>query len=111
MLSVIKTFLLTIATFIFLLTNLSCHRTPIEPEKIKVNLIYEDALCTEAYFRLKTTEINYPARVDLYLNKNKVNSFTTFSEDTVFVIENLLPKKSYTSYVIVYPEGQIISIN
>ena len=105
MFSLIKIFLVITSTLVVLLTNLSCHRTPIEPEKTKVNLIYEDALCTEAYFRLKTTEINYPARVDLYLNKDKVNSFTTFSEDTVFVIENLLPKKSYTSYVRVYPEG------
>jgi len=105
MFSLIKIILVITTTLVVLLTNLSCHRTPIEPEKTKVNLIYEDALCTEAYFRLKTTEINYPARVDLYLNKNKVNSFTTFSEDTVFVIENLLPKKSYTSYVRVYPEG------
>jgi len=105
MLSSIKIFLAFTTTLLILFTNLSCHRTPIEPEKTKVNLIYEDALCTEAYFRLKTTEINYPARVDLYLNKDKVNSFTTFSDDTVFVIENLLPKKSYTSYVRVYPEG------
>jgi len=105
MFSLIKIFLVITITLVVLLTNLSCHRTPIEPEKTKVNLIYEDALCTEAYFRLKTTEINYPARVDLYLNKDKVNSFTTFSDDTVFVIENLLPKKSYTSYVRVYPEG------
>jgi len=105
MFSLIKVFLVITSTLVVLLTNLSCHRTPIEPEKTKVNLIYEDALCTEAYFRLKTTEINYPARVDLYLNKNKVNCFTTFSDDTVFVIENLLPKKNYTSYVRVYPEG------
>ena len=105
MFSLIKIFLVITITLVVLLTNLSCHRTPIEPEKTKVNLIYEDALCTEAYFRLKTTEINYPARVDLYLNKNKVNCFTTFSDDTVFVIENLLPKKNYTSYVRVYPEG------
>jgi len=105
MFSLIKIFLVITITLLVLLTNLSCHRTPIEPEKTKVNLIYEDALCTEAYFRLKTTEINYPVRVDLYLNKDKVNSFTTFSDDTVFVLENLLPKKNYTSYVRVYPEG------
>jgi len=105
MLRTIKIFLAVTTTLLILFTNLSCHRTPIEPEKTKVNLIYEDALCTEAYLRLKTTEINYPARVDLYVNKDRVNSFTTFSEDTVFVIENLLPKKSYTSYVRVYPFG------
>ena len=105
MFSLIKVFLVITSTLVVLLTNLSCHRTPVEPEKTKVKLIYEDALCTEAYFRLKTTEINYPVRVDLYLNKDKVNSFTTFNDDTVFVIENLLPKKSYTSYVRIYPEG------
>jgi hypothetical protein len=41
----------------------------------------------------------------LYVDKNKVNSFRTFSEDTVIMVENLLPKKSYTSYVRIYPAG------
>jgi hypothetical protein len=41
----------------------------------------------------------------LYVDKNKVNSFRTFSEDTVIMVENLLPKKSYTGYVRIYPAG------
>jgi hypothetical protein len=105
MLRVFRTLLFLIATISLLVTSLSCHRTPIEPEKIKANLIYEDALCTEAYLRLKLAYIDFPANVDLYVDKNKVNSFRTFSEDTVIMVENLLPKKSYTSYVRIYPSG------
>jgi len=105
MLRVFRTLLFLIATISLLVTSLSCHRTPIEPEKIKANLIYEDALCTEAYLRLKLAYIDFPANVDLYVDKNKVNSFRTFSEDTVIMVENLLPKKSYTSYVRIYPAG------
>jgi len=105
MLRVFRTLLFLIATISLLITSLSCHRTPIEPEKIKANLIYEDALCTEAYLRLKLAYIDFPANVDLYVDKNKVNSFRTFSEDTVIMVENLLPKKSYTSYVKIYPAG------
>jgi hypothetical protein len=105
MLRVFRTLLFLIATISLLITSLSCHRTPIEPEKIKANLIFEDALCTEAYLRLKLAYIDFPANVDLYVDKNKVNSFRTFSEDTVIMVENLLPKKSYTSYVRIYPAG------
>jgi hypothetical protein len=105
MLRVFRTLLFLIAIISLLVTSLSCHRTPIEPEKIKANLIYEDALCTEAYLRLKLAYIDFPANVDLYVDKNKVNSFRTFSEDTVIMVENLLPKKSYTSYVRIYPTG------
>jgi len=105
MLRVFRTLLFLIATISLLITSLSCHRTPIEPEKIKANLIFEDALCTEAYLRLKLAYIDFPANVDLYVDKNKVNSFRTFSEDTVIMVENLLPKKSYTSYVRIYPSG------
>jgi hypothetical protein len=105
MFRVFRTLLFLIATISLLVTSLSCHRTPIEPEKIKANLIYEDALCTEAYLRLKLAYIDFPANVDLYVDKNKVNSFRTFSEDTVIMVENLLPKKSYTSYVKIYPAG------
>jgi len=105
MLRVFRTLLFLIATISLLVTSLSCHRTPIEPEKIKANLIFEDALCTEAYLRLKLAYIDFPANVDLYVDKNKVNSFRTFSEDTVIMVENLLPKKSYTSYVRIYPAG------
>ena len=111
MFRVFRTLLFLIATISLLVTSLSCHRTPIEPEKIKANLIYEDALCTEAYLRLKLAYIDFPANVDLYVDKNKVKSYRTFSEDTVIMVENLLPKKSYTSYVRIYPArgGEIVS--
>ncbi|NPV12508.1 MAG: glucosyl transferase [Ignavibacteria bacterium] len=63
-------------------------------------LEFEDASCTEAWFNLRLNNLPKPVRVDVYRENYLTKSFTiSTTNDTIFYIENLLPKRRYDVYV------------
>ncbi len=91
--------------FIITLTTLTCKKSPVEPNNFeRFTLTFEDASCTEAWFNLKLNNLAKPVMVKVYKDNFLYRSFNIHStNDTVFYIENLLPKKNYEVFVEVQP--------
>lgn len=82
-------------------TNNVCKKTPVEPEEVqRLNLSLESILCTEVYLRLNVRDLALPIRLEVYCNDCLVSSIGELrSIDTILIVENLQPKKSYDIYV------------
>ena len=89
------------------LTNLTCKKSPLSPDGAnKVEIRFEDASCTEAWFNLKFYDLQLPVRVEFYKDNFLDKSFNVFSSmDTLVYIENLLPKRRYEVHIKVKPTG------
>ncbi len=98
---IIKQILFLLFVFLFFFTTLTCKRSPIEPNGSEMLwLEFEDASCTEAWFNLRLNNLPKPVRVDVYRENYLTKSFTiSATNDTLFYIENLLPKQKYDVYV------------
>ncbi|MCR4416128.1 MAG: glucosyl transferase [Ignavibacteria bacterium] len=98
---IIKQIISSLFVFLIFFTTLTCKRSPIEPNGFEMLwLNFEDASCTEAWFNLKLNNLPKPVRVDVYRENYHAKSFTiTATNDTLFYIENLLPKQKYEVYV------------
>ncbi|RMG01492.1 MAG: glucosyl transferase [Acidobacteria bacterium] len=101
MYKIIKKIFFLLLVFIFFFTTLTCKRSPIEPNGSEMLwLEFEDASCTEAWFNLRLNNLPKPVRVDVYRENYLTKSFTiSATNDTLFYIENLLPKQKYDVYV------------
>ncbi|MCR4418539.1 MAG: glucosyl transferase [Ignavibacteria bacterium] len=82
-------------------TNNVCKKTPVEPEEVqRLNLSLESILCTEVYLRLNVRDLALPIRLEVYCNDSLVSSIGELrSIDTILIVENLQPKRSYDIYV------------
>ncbi|NPV10418.1 MAG: glucosyl transferase [Ignavibacteria bacterium] len=98
---IIRQIFFLLLLFFFFFTTLTCKRSPVEPNEFEMLwLDFEDASCTEAWFNLKLNNLPKPVRVDVYRESYLTKSFTIFTtNDTLFYIENLLPKQKYEVYV------------
>jgi hypothetical protein len=87
--------LIYLLVFLPIITFLSCNTTGPTAEKTSISLSIEDVSCTEAWVRIKTSNISYP-----YYGVLKAGSLTKniklLSSDTLLYIDSLLPGNNYT---------------
>ena len=92
--------LVTIVTILLLMgTQLSCKKDePIEPHITGIALSVEDASCTEAWIKVSLLDASQPRTVGVQQDGQRVLTAQMTTTDSVFVVEGLLPRRTY-SYV------------
>ncbi len=105
MFDLIKKIFFLLFLFIIAFINLTCRKSPVQPDDYeRFAFTFEDASCTEAWFNLKLNNLSKPVMVKLYRDNFLDKTFNIYgTNDTVFYIEKLLPKKSYEVYIEVQP--------
>ncbi len=69
---------------------------PIQPHISTIQLTVEDASCTEAWLKVSLTDSNEPRTVAILQDGQRVTVSRLPSPDSVFVIEGLLPRHTYS---------------
>lgn len=77
---------------------------PPEPEK-KVTLALQDTTCTEAWLQLKFTNFTAPHNYKIYRDTTQVFAGTLLANETTFIDEGLLPKRTYAYKAIRLDSG------
>ncbi|MDR3611397.1 MAG: glucosyl transferase [Ignavibacteriaceae bacterium] len=81
--------------FLPLIAINSCKTVnPLIPEP-KISLSVEDALCTEAWLNLKTSDVSLPVNVILQVNNTVFKKFSLLTPDSTIYLDSLLPGKNY----------------
>ena len=94
-----KAIVTVLALLISSLVLFSCKKddNPIPPEdQPQASLTLEDVSCTEAWVNLNTSNLTFPADVDLYKDSVLVDIINLTIEDTILYVDSLLPNKTYT---------------
>ena len=104
--------LLSFVTVVLFLSVLltSCKKgNPIPPEQqAQLSLALEDVSCTEAWVKLSTANISFPANVELLKDDKPIKTISLASQDTVLYIDSLLPNKTYNFTSLIHtPDGAI----
>jgi len=104
---VLTGFLLFISLFII---SISCDSTE-PPANISLTLKLEDVSCTEAWLQLKTTNLQLPNNITLFINDLQSRTFNLTTADTLLYIDSLLPNQNYSFQIISFynPEDGIKS--
>ena len=94
-----KIFLLSSLILLSTLLISSCKKDnpPIAPpeEQPQVNLTLEDVSCTEAWLKLKSSNISLPAEISLKQDDSTVQYINLSSPDTLLYIDSLLLDHTY----------------
>ncbi len=69
---------------------------PIQPHIATIQLTVEDASCTEAWLKISLTDANEPRTVAILQDGQRVTVSRLPSPDSVFVVEGLLPRHTYS---------------
>ena len=82
------------------IVQLSCKEAPPEPppHQVSIQLSVEDASCTEAWLKVSLTDASQPRTVAVQQDGQRVVTAQMTTADSVFVVEGLLPRHTY-SYV------------
>ncbi len=108
-----KIFLLSSLILLSTLLISSCKKDnpPIAPpeEQPQVNLTLEDVSCTEAWIKLKSSNISLPAEISLKQDDSTVQYINLSSPDTLLYIDSLLPNKTYRFTSIIHSSNQSIT--
>ena len=90
--------LLILLSIIFFI-NLSCN-TAEPPDNRNISLSLEDVSCTEAWLKLTTNNLSFPAEIKIMRTDVDGNSASKISklntQDSLLYIDSLLPNQSYT---------------
>jgi hypothetical protein len=79
------------------LTLTSCKNDePIQPHAPTIQLSVEDVSCTEAWLKISLTDSNQPRTIAILQDGQRVSVSRLLSPDSVFVIEGLLPRRTYS---------------
>jgi len=97
-----------VSTALLLLNNCDSTDPKLEPELV---LKLEDVSCTEAWLQLKTTNLQLPNNVTLFINDLQERTFNLTSADTLLYIDSLLPNQNYSFQIMSFynPEDGIKS--
>ena len=89
---------------------ISCDSTE-PPANISLTLKLEDVSCSEAGLQLKTTNLQLPNNVTLFINDLQSRTFNLTTADTLLYIDSLLPNQNYSFQLISFynPEDGIKS--
>ena len=84
-----------------MLCLMSCKEAPPEPppHQVSIELSVEDASCTEAWLKVSLTDASQPRTVAVQQDGRRVLTAQMTTADSVFVVEGLLPRHTY-SYVV-----------
>ncbi len=69
---------------------------PIQPHIATIQLTVEDASCTEAWLKASLTDANEPRTIAILQDGQRVTVSRLPSPDSVFVVEGLLPRHTYS---------------
>lgn len=105
-----------IVVLLFIVISLlqSCNTTeppPPQEEKPTLTLTLEDASSIEAWIKLTTNNLQFPATVTLKQNNTVTQDIILSNADTVIYIDSLLPKITYTFQAITQSSNQFIKSN
>lgn len=89
-----KKFFLSFVVISFVLLNLSCKKSPTEPNAT-ATITVEDVSCTEAWVKIASANIQIPNTLTLFVNEKVDQNITLVSSDTVLYVDSLLPNQSY----------------
>ncbi|HEY6906225.1 MAG TPA: glucosyl transferase, partial [Ignavibacteriaceae bacterium] len=105
-----KIALLASILLFFPLILISCKKdNPIPPEEQpRINITLEDVSCTEAWIKLSTSNLTFPASVDLLKDSSFVEVINLTSADTILYVDSLLPNKTYSFNSIIQSSNQSI---
>src|SRR5574338_153622 len=105
-----KIALLASILLFFPLILISCKKdNPIPPEEQpRINITLEDVSCTEAWIKLSTSNLTFPASVDLLKDSSFVEVLNLTSADTILYVDSLLPNKTYSFNSIIQSSNQSI---
>ena len=95
-----KALLVTAGVMALSCLDSSCKKeAPQEPPQgVSVQLSVEDASCTEAWLKVSLTDASQPRTVAVQQDGQRVLTAQMTTADSVFVVEGLLPRRTY-SYV------------
>jgi hypothetical protein len=85
-------FLLLLPLIVFF----SCNTTEPPSSRSSISLSVEDVSCTEAWFRIKTTNISLPENITLFNNNQVVKVINLIGTDTLLYIDSLQCNKNYS---------------
>src|SRR5574338_1148276 len=108
-----KIALLASILLFFPLILISCKKdNPIPPEEQpRINITLEDVSCTDAWIKLSTSNLTFPASVDLLKDSSFVEAINLTSADTILYVDSLLPNKTYSFNSIIQSSNQSIFSN
>ena len=69
---------------------------PVQSHVSSVQLSIEDASCTEAWLKVSLTDSNEPRTIAILQDGQRVAISRLLSPDSIFVIEGLLPRHTYS---------------
>ncbi|MBK7105312.1 MAG: glucosyl transferase [Ignavibacteriae bacterium] len=76
----------------------SCDTT--EPTNKNLQIMLEDASCTEAWLTLSTNNIPLPTNINLLVNEKNMNGIKINTTDTVIYVDSLQPNQTYKIYAM-----------
>ena len=85
-----------VCTSLLLLNNCDSTDPKLEPD-LKLEL--KDVSCTEAWLQLRTTNLQLPNNVTLFINDLQERTFDLTTADTLLYIDSLLPNQNYSFQV------------
>ncbi len=100
-----KTAVIIIVIIISSLVFFSCKGyNPVPPgEQPQATLTLEDVSCKEAWIKLSTNNVSFPADVELYKDSSLAETISLSNTDSLFYIDSLLPNQTYNFHTIIHP--------
>jgi len=78
-----------------LLMLLSCNISNPPSSNSSINLSVEDAACTEAWIRIKTSNVSLPDNIVILKNNQIMETIRLVNSDTLIHVDSLQPNKNY----------------
>ena len=94
---------LNVLIILLIITSLHCDTTEPPENKESLALTLEDVSCTEAWLRLKSTNLQIPNTIAIKQNDQIRITINLTSTDTLLYIDSLLPKQTYKFQSVIQP--------